>query len=423
MMRRSSPTTLIDSSLVSVTEPTLSDDRPSRIDPWAAFCQLYILAVAGAAVAVASRFRNLLDEKFTLDGIWIQSTLNLPDASLDSADPFRNTAFVYRVLGLADKPDIAAMAAIAVFGLALLAAIRWSELSRLTPVGLAVISVSYLLALIYLAQYSKEFVSLVLVALVLLLPRGGIHEVVLVGAMVGYAITIRPYWGIVVVLYVVGRILLPRVRGLVPVLIFVVVSYGCMQLVFNLYLGEALSYSRVAVNDLRADINISVGSLIVDFLPDQVGLQWLNAFLVFLSLLFPWPLILGGSPTYLVMSVVIGFLWGLVAWSILHIQRERAADRSDRHAHSARTTPRDGALRAFLSERTPRPERAVALLLALVVVQAIFEPDYGSYVKHIVPALPLFLALLPLRVRRRGNHMTRGSTKPLIIPRPKDEPR
>ena len=279
-----------------------------------------------------SRFRNLLDEKFTLDAIWIQSTLNIPDASLDPDDPFRNTAFVYRVLGLADKPDVAAMAAIAVFGVAVLAAVRWSELPRLTPVGLAAISVCYLLALIYLAQYSKEFVSLVLVALVLLLPRGRIPEVLLVGAMIGYAITIRPYWGIVVVLYVVGRILLPRVRGLVPVLIFVVVSYGCLQVVFNTFLGEALSFSRMAVNDLRADINISVGSLIVDFLPDQVALQWLNAFLVFLSLLFPWPLILGGSPTYLVMAVVLGFLWGLVAWSILQIQRERAAVRRGRHA-------------------------------------------------------------------------------------------
>ena len=63
------------------------------------------------------------------------------------------------------------------------------------------------------------------------------------------------------------------------------------------YLGEALSFSRVAINDLRADINLSVGSLIVDFLPDQVGLQWLNAFLVFLSLLVPWPLIVAGSPS------------------------------------------------------------------------------------------------------------------------------
>ena len=384
-----------------MTEATLPDNRPSRIDPWSAFCQLYVVALTGAAVAVASRFRNFLEEKFTLDAIWIQATLNIPDPSLDPADPFRNTAFVYRILGLADLPDVAAMAAIAVFG-----------------VGLAAISVSYVLALIYLAQYSKEFVSIVLVALVLLLPRGSIPEVVLVGAMVGYAITIRPYWGIVVVLYVVGRILLPRVRGLVPVLIFVVATYGCLQVVFNKILGETLSFSRVAVNSMRADIHISVGSLIVDFLPDHVGLQWLNAFLVFLSLLFPWPLILGGSPTYVVMAVVLGFLWGLGAWSILQIQRERAAVRRGRRAQSARRAPRGGALRALLSERTPRPERAVALLLALVIVQAIFEPDYGSYVKHMVPALPLFLALLPLS----PNHTTSGSAEARIFPGPRGEP-
>jgi hypothetical protein len=423
MMRRTSPTALTDSSLLSVTQPTLPDGRPSPIDAWGAFCQLYVVAVAGVAVAVASRFRNFLDEKFTLDAIWIQSTLNIPDASLDPADPFRNAAFVYRMLGLANLPDVAAMAPIAVFGVALIAAIRWSELPRLTPLGLAAISVCYVLALIYLAQYSKEFVSLLVVALVLLLPRGGIPEVVLVGAMVSYAITIRPYWGIVVVLYVVGRILLPRVRGLIPVLIFVVVTYGCLQVAFNRFLGEALSFSRVAVNSLRADINISVGSLIVDFLPDEVALQWLNAFLVFLSLLFPWPLILAGSPTYVVMAVVLGFLWGLVAWSILQIQRERAAIRRGRHAQSARRAPLGGAVRALLTERTPRPERAVALLLALVIVQAIFEPDYGSYVKHMVPALPLFLTLLPLTARRSPNHITPGSAEPGIFTGPKGEPR
>ena len=49
-----------------------------RSTRWGAFCQLYVLAVAGAAVAVASRFRNFLDEKFTLDAIWIQATLQHP---------------------------------------------------------------------------------------------------------------------------------------------------------------------------------------------------------------------------------------------------------------------------------------------------------------------------------------------------------
>lgn len=395
-MTRKPPIALTEPSLRPVIVPGLPDDGPARIDAWGAFCQLYVIAVAGAAIAVASRFRNLIDEKFVLDSTWIQSTLNIPDASLDHADPFRNTAIVYRVLGLANVPDVAAMTAIALFGVAVLASVRWQDLPRLTPVGLVAITVCYLLALVYLAQYSKEFVTLVLVALILLLPRGRIPEVVLVGAMVGYAITIRPYWGIVVVLYVVGRILLPRVRGLVPVLIFVVVSYGCLEVVFTTYLGEALSFSRVAVNDLRADINIPVGSLIVDFLPDQAGLQWLNAFLVFLSLVLPWPLVVAGSPVYVVMAVVLCSFWGLVAWSVLRVQRERAAVRGGRPTTPEGRAHRGGVRRAPLGERTPRPERAVALLLALVVVQAIFEPDYGSYVKHIVPALPLFLALLPL---------------------------
>lgn len=373
-----------------------TDGRAFPVNRWGALRQLYVLLLAGSAVVVASRFRDALEEKFRLDAAYIEATLGIPDASLDPADPFRNIALIYRALGLGHAPDVAAMVAIAVFGAAVFAAVRWNELARLTPVGLVTITACYALALIYLAQYSKEFVSLLLVTLVLVLRRGPWSEFLLVGAMIGYAITMRPYWGIVVALYVLGRILLPRMRGLLPVLVGVLVIYGALQLVFNNFLGEALSFSRTAVNTLRAEINISVGSLIVDFLPDQPALQWLNAFVVFLSLIAPWPLILDGSSTYLMMAIVLVFLWGLVGWSIRRLQREQAAGLGRETVFSASSS------RAPLSERTPRAERAVALLVALVVVQAVFEPDYGSYVKHIVPMLPLFLALLPLRPRVTG---------------------
>lgn len=376
-------------------------DRPAPIDRWGAFCQLFVVTLVGLSVLMSSKFRELLDQKFTLDGDYIQAVLAIPDASLSPDDPFRNTALVYRVLGLSDAPDIAAMLAIAAFGVAVLSAVRWNEMARLTPLGLGIIAVCYVLALIYLSQYSKEFVSLLLVAAVLLLPRGAVAEIALVGAMIGYAITIRPYWGIVVGLYLVARFLLPRVRGLFPVLLFVLAAYGLLQVVFNVFLGEELSFSRVAVNDLRAQINTSVGSLIVDFLPDQVALQWLNAFVVLLSLIIPWPLILGGSSVYLLMGAVLAVLWGLVGWAILKLQRERAISRGG-PALLTGTAP--------LSERTPRPERATALLLALVVVQAIFEPDYGSYLKHVVPMLPLFIALLPLTTRKLTNKITQGES-------------
>jgi hypothetical protein len=382
---------------MTVVQPSAQPPPPAPaprepVNRWAVFCQLYVLALAGLAVALASRFRFLLDQKFTLDADWIQNILRTPDASLDPEDPFRNIALVYRVLGLTSAPDAAAMLALAVFGVGVMGALRWADLARLTWVGLGTITVSYILALVYLSQYSKEFVSLLVAVLVVLLPRGVRAELVLVGAMICYAVTIRPYWAIVVGLYVVGRFLLPRVRGLLPVLLLVVVAYVGLQLMFNTFLGESLSYSRTAVNELRADTNIPVGSLIVDFLPDQVALQWLNAFLVFLSLIAPWPLIQAGSSTYLVMAVVLGYLWGLVAWSVVRLQRERMLVGS----RSAAGPP----ARALLAERRPRPERAVALLIALVVVQTIFEPDYGSYVKHMVPMLPLFLSLLPLKSRQ-----------------------
>ena len=211
-----------------------------------------------------------------------------------------------------------------------------------------------------------------------------------------YASYMRPYWGIVAVLYVAGRLLLPRLRGILVPLILVVVAYVGLQLVFNIMLGIPLSYARISVNELRAGINISVGSLIVDFLPDAGALQWLNAFLVFLSLVVPWPLLLGGSPTYVLIAVVLD--------RPVAARVRQPAPGADRALHRPRPACRPPeAARAPLSERAPRIERSIALLLALVVVQAIFEPDYGSYVKHLTPALPLFIALLPLRGRDRWN--------------------
>lgn len=36
----------------------------------------------------------------------------------------------------------------------------------------------------------------------------------------------------------------------------------------------------------------------------------------------------------------------------------------------------------------------LSFLLALLTVQALFEPDYGSYLRHLTPVLPLLLCIL-----------------------------
>ena len=362
-----------------------------RIETWGAFCQVYLIALSAVVIIAAAEVRRYLPVRFRLDGLYIEQTLQIPDGSLDAADPFRNIALLYRLLGLAHAPNAAAMLALLGFSIAVFAALRWEELARLTLPGLGVVTVSYALALIYLAQYSKEFASLGIVLLVLLLPRGWWAEALIVASMVGYAATIRPYWLIIAGIYIAGRVLLPRLRGLLPVLFLVFLAFLSLQIAFHYVFDEPLTFQRVAVNAVRADVNTEVGSLIVDFLPDDISLQALNASIVFASLVLAWPLLLGGSVTYLVMAVVLGVLWSLVAYSIVRLQREHrsARNRNARKPSAVRSAP--------LAERLPRPARAVALLLALLIVQAIFEPDYGSYVKHLTPVLPLFCTLLPLR--------------------------
>ena len=369
------------------------DETPPRIESWGAFCQLSLLALAAVAIMAASQVRHFLPERFLLDGIYIGQTLQVPDGSLDPGDPFRNIALVYRVLGLTHAPNAAAVLALTGFVVAMFAALRWEELARLTPLGLGVIAVCYALALIYLAQYSKEFVSLGIVILVLLLPRGWWAEGLIIASMLGYAAAIRPYWVIIACLYVACRVLLPRVRGLLPVLFLVLLAFISLQVAVNAVFEEPLTFQRIAVNAVRADVNTEVGSLIVDFLPPETFLQAPNAFLVFISLVLPWPLLLGGSLTYLVMAFVLCLLWGLVGYSIVRLQREHQPRRP------RRSRPVAVSRFAPLGERAPRTARAVALLLALLIVQAIFEPDYGSYVKHLTPMLPLFCTLLPLRPR------------------------
>jgi len=214
--------------------------------------------------------------------------------------------------------------------------------------------------------------------------------------MLLYAGTIRDYWAIVAVLYATWRILLPRLRGLLSVLLIMVAALAAMQIAFTVVLNKPLTFARAEVNAVRASINVPVGSLITDFLPNSPSLEVLNALLIGLSLIAPWPLLVGGSLSYLLAGFLLLTLWGRVLFSVQRLQRERRV--------AAGLLARESIdCRGWLSERNPRPVRSVALLLAVLVVQAIFEPDYGSYLKHLAPLLPLFLSLVipvpPIRIR------------------------
>jgi hypothetical protein len=215
----------------------------------------------------------------------------------------------------------------------------------------------------------------------MVLPPHWVAETGFVVLTLLYALVFRPYWVIIAAFYVMWRLFFTRYRQPVLAFLLLVLAYLVLQIVFMRFLEVGLTANRTVVNEGRAGVD--VGSLITDPLPADPVLMVPNAMILFLWLLIPIPLLFTPSPFYFFSAAVIAFLWANPLIHFLRLSRSRAS-----------RVPEPGFAQ---SARITRRWRSASLLLAMVSVQAIFEPDYGSYLKHLTPMMPLFLALVPER--------------------------
>lgn len=338
--------------------------------------QIAVVTIAGCALIAAPAIRAYLPEQFLMDDAHLQDSIagRIP---VGDSEGFAVTAALYRSLGLADHPSAAAFIALVVFTVAVFAAIGWNRLRELSIIGLAAVGASYVLALAYLAQYSKEFVTLVLALLVLVLPRdrerAWMWDLVVVAGCLVYAVTLREYWAVIAGMYVVWRIALAWFRHPALLLLVPLASYIALTPAFQIVLGGGLQSQREWSNAERAGTAGDVASLIQSPFPGAEGALGIASALIMLGLLFvPLTLAASGTAYHLASAVLITAIWVVV---LNPVARGLFARRP-----------------AVLSVHAAR---AVSLLLAAVVVQALFEPDYGSYLKHLTPLLPLALATLP----------------------------
>jgi hypothetical protein len=97
------------------------------------------------------------------------------------------------------------------------------------------------------------------------------------------------------------------------------------------------------------------------------------------QLIVPIPLLAQGSLLYVFYAVAIFALWASFAWSTGH-----------------------GPLRVFDGRPALRSDvhvvRAALFVVAVVVTFSFFEPDYGSYLRHLTPMLPLIIVATFARV-------------------------
>lgn len=236
---------------------------------------------------------------------------------------------------------------------------------------------------IYLAQYSKEAIVMLIVFLFFGLSKTRRQQFVWIGIACLYAAYFRTYWILVLAMYVYYSLIFKISRRTVFVLFSIVVAFLLLAIAFQVVLGVDLAYYRYTVNDARM-YDPNANTMIMPLLPTgNVVLEWLNAVIQFFLMFIPIPL-LTGNPLYLLFFVVTASI-GIRLYGAIHISL------------------RDKRLR-----KGERENRCLALLLAFVTIQSIFEPDYGSYIKHLTPMLPLILYVLcwhqQWRLERRASH-------------------
>ncbi|MGP5614024.1 polysaccharide biosynthesis tyrosine autokinase [Corynebacterium variabile] len=346
------------------------------------------------AVAVGLAARQLLDGRargFGNDANTIRSIMDSPFTADDlGLGSFSVIAAFYQRLGLEELP-LGAVLLGAVIGTAVLGVI----LIRIRGIGKGALSlvltlIAPVLVGIFEATYSKEILISLGLFIVALLPVGLIGEMLVVTTLVVMGMEFRTYWLIVAGVYVIFRFLLSRRDGRsVGRVVWMIVMLGVITgLAIWVTQGVPADSFRGEVNDTAAR-QANTGSLITRFIeaPEPIG-GVLNSTLTSLFFIVPLPMLLKLLPYYLFIGILFAVIW------ISAVKAATVAGRS-----------------------TPLLGRFISLPLAFLVVQGLFEPDWGSALRHATPVIPFVVGAVVLSERARTTPPDTTSS-PFSNPRP-----
>ncbi|MET4157283.1 hypothetical protein [Agromyces sp. PvR057] len=334
--------------------------------------QLVIFYAAIAALLLALFSRDYLPAQMLWDDGTLQEIIHTGRAGFGTK--YGATAILYVWLGLGNSPVLVSIVAVGMLLVSVLLALKVAGPFGRTWPATALASGTLVLGGIYLGMYTKEFFVVPLVALFIASRGRWWQEAIWIGACLLYAAHVREYWFLVAALYVAFRIGTSRVRSFGWFVAGWVVLLGMVVVAMNVFLGQAATYFRFSTNDkLWTDRETILQDPIVSSL---IPAQWLNLILVVLLLLFPVILLLAGSALHVVSALAIATMWTFVLRSVHTYFNGRVA-------------------------REIQFERALSLLLAFLTVQSLFEPDYGSYLRHLIPLMPLAIIVIGVAARPR----------------------
>lgn len=243
------------------------------------------------------------------------------------------------------------------------------------------------LSCIYMTVLSKDLIVFLVISPFIFFLRMGIGGLFAWTLLAGlYAIFFRSYWFIFLAEFWMVFILLRWIRSWVLFIAAIPLSLFALSIVFNQVLGVELDSFRTAVNDIRLESQDQNAQTII--LPWISGggtvVGWLNSVITLLTLLIPLPLFLMLSPYYIVIATFISYL-SYYLWRATLFE-----------------------LKIKTSIEMPA---CCALVISFITIQSIFEPDYGSYVRHLAPFYPIILFVILKNSNRAQNNFKLSTIK------------
>jgi hypothetical protein len=270
---------------------------------------------------------------------------------------YQLTANIYDALGVVDQPWLVGM-----FGVLALAGVvwwlwRWYEMGPVA-VGLAVVGI--LLGSVFLGTLSKDLFELLLVTAVGI---GIMHRkwgwAALAGGIMAFGAMWRPYWLIIGGLYLgwllIWRVMQRKMQAW-QILVVALVMVAAAGVGYWVMTGADISAVRVEASGMEEARSAIVNAMA----PGSVGSAVVNSVVTLVGLVVPWGLFALGDAYHIVAGLLMMVIWGyFIYW--------------------------------LVRGRTAGKEIAVSLVLAFLVVSCLFEPDYGSWLRHMVPVIPFMI--------------------------------
>jgi hypothetical protein len=339
----------------------------SRVDLKPAFKSAqWLIALSGLSVGVpfVIYVRPLLPEKYDFDARIIQI---LASSRVSSTDlNFQRVADVYSMFGLSDSTLLASVVGFLAYLLLILLVINTVDLQFTHPRGYVPLLLALSCGVVFLGAYSKEFVLVLFLIAFFLLGKNKDRILLPFLVLFIYGLLFRQYWIAIAFIWLASAILWkvrPKARSSKAVLLGfagVLVAFPIAARLYNV----DLSRLRFGVNEARFGSDVA-NTAIVDFISGQDPFsQTVNALLISVSLLVPFPLLAQLNPVYVLFFVVIVTVSALYISSLIRNINQRSA-------------------------RTPQSLIVVAAFGVLVF----FEPDYGSYLRHLTPLLPFVILI------------------------------